>query len=378
MIVSLGLLTGCSGLPAAPSAESPATLTDTRKAPAAPAGQRFGMAMGDTLRWLADPIPEKRAELDRQLTTVAEMGTGWVRLDVPWNIVQANGRGTYWWDSMDVVMKKAAEKKLQVLGILAYTPTWARVSGCGDPKCQPASSADFAAFAAAAAKRYAPLGVHTWEIWNEPNLKGFWKPQPNVAAYSALVRDATAAIRAVDPSATIVVGSLAPARTYAGDISPTDFLKDLYAQTGGKFDAVSYHAYSYPFLPEDPNPDNPWNQLERNPVNLRQIMRAGGDGAKKIWITEYGAPSSPLASDPAVLKGLVTPERQAQMLSSALKLVNASTGYGPFFYYSYRDLGTATDTLENFFGLFDAAGQPKPAYTTYRSAISTLAAADLP
>ena len=75
-----------------------------------------------------------------------------------------------------------------------------------DVLCAPADPGPFAQFAGAAAARYAPLGVHDWEIWNEPN-GAFWLPAPNPAAYVAWLR-VMPAIKAADPEATVISGGL--------------------------------------------------------------------------------------------------------------------------------------------------------------------------
>src|SRR5437588_116960 len=66
--------------------------------------------------------------------------------------------------------------------------------------------ADYAIFAAAAVRHYAPMGVHTWEIWNEPNIPEFWSPAANVVQYAAMLKQADVAIKAADPTATVLTG----------------------------------------------------------------------------------------------------------------------------------------------------------------------------
>src|SRR6185369_11269148 len=66
----------------------------------------------------------------------------------------------------------------------------------------PEGIAGFAAWAAAAAKRF--QGRHVlWELWNEPNID-FWSPKPDVTQYTALALAACKAIRQADPQATII------------------------------------------------------------------------------------------------------------------------------------------------------------------------------
>ena len=62
---------------------------------------------------------------------------------------------------------------------------------------------DYARFAAAAARHYAPLGVQAFEIWNEPNTSASWT-NPSPAAYARVLKAAYPAIKAVDPSGIVV------------------------------------------------------------------------------------------------------------------------------------------------------------------------------
>ena len=66
------------------------------------------------------------------------------------------------------------------------------------------------------------------------------------------------------------------------------FLQGIYARGGGgSFDAVGHHPYSYPY---DPSGGQAWNAFTQTGF-LYQIMVANGDGAKKVWGTESGAPT---------------------------------------------------------------------------------------
>lgn len=44
------------------------------------------------------------------------------------------------------------------------------------------------------------------EIWNEPNLSGFWKPEPQPERYAGLVASAYEAIKAADPGIQVIAG----------------------------------------------------------------------------------------------------------------------------------------------------------------------------
>ena len=80
--------------------------------------------------------------------------------------------------------------------------------------------------------------IREWQIWNEPNQPVFnWSDQPFAADYVALLRDAGAAIKAVDPGAKIVLAGLVGTSWTA--------LQTVY-QAGGKslFDVVAIHPFT--------------------------------------------------------------------------------------------------------------------------------------
>ena len=108
--------------------------------------------------------------------------------------------------------------------IIDGCPSWAAVSGAqGNQFAQPASPAAFADWAAAVAKRYGGEGANYFEIWNEPNNPAFWAPKPNPAAYTADLKAAYAAIKAVDPAAVVLSGGLAPEDGQLNELLAADF-----------------------------------------------------------------------------------------------------------------------------------------------------------
>lgn len=335
---------------------------------------QFGMAIGNVLTRLP------AAQLATELHDIRSLGVTWIRYDINWGDVQPTSATSYSWGPYDRVVSAVNAAGLHSLATIAYTPLWAREANCrsvGDT-CPPANPAAFATFAAAVASRYAPWGVHTWEIWNEPNVSTFWKPAPDPQAYTTLLKDAATSIRAHDSKAVILVGGLTGSLSTGTSIAAISFLQSIYAD-GGKnsFDAVAMHPYTYPYSSTYPTVYS-WREMADAPTNLRAIMEANGDSSKKIWITEYGAPTdgpgTELSEDsntPIAQINYVSESLQAQLLVSAVQQYETYPWAGPFFWYSYKDLGTNTDTRENFFGLVRADGTHKPAYAAYQQAISS-------
>ena len=271
------------------------------------------------------------ADRDRALVEAAAAGGSWVRIDVKWSDVQANGSNAHDWARYDALIGAARARGLDVLGTLAYSPDWARPAGTTN-KFGPdnASRRDaFARFAAAAATRYRD-SVRAWEIWNEPNNTMFWEPLPNPASYAALLQHTYGAIKNASPSATVVAGATAPAPTWEGLIDEVDFIQGVYAGGGrGHFDAWSHHPYDFNLPPGTPHKDSAWWETYGLTPSIRSVMEANGDGAKKIWATEYGLPSAGY--------GHLTEATQAAWLESAFTQWRAFPWAGPIFNYMVRD-----------------------------------------
>lgn len=319
-------------------------------------GQRLGLSVGiDALRWQED------AALDREFADYRRLGATWLRTDLSWGLVQQAGPNSFDWSSMDRLVDLAERHGLRLLPVLLWTPPWARTDP--DRGSPPKDPADFARFTRAAAERYRPRGIRVWEIWNEPNVSGFWPPEPDAAAYARILIAGAEAIRAVDPGATIVSGGLASVPQTDTDggvdhVGAVDFVEQLYASgAGDAFDALGFHPYSHPLMPSDPASWNGW-KLMTGPV--RELMVENGDAEKDVWITEFGAPTN-------AGEGGVSEERQAEMMREAVALATASPWIGPLFWYSYRDLGTDPGDTEAAFGLVRDPGRPKTGYATFRS-----------
>ncbi|MCL8012090.1 cellulase family glycosylhydrolase [Streptomyces sp. AS02] len=336
---------------------------------------RLGIAYGDRLVRMSDH------DLGAALDDAVRVGARWVRTDLSWQDIQPDGPDRYRWELFDRVIAAAAERDLTVLPILGFTPAWARPAGCAGQECHPAAPKAFAAFAAAAAARYAPRGVHTWEVWNEPNLTGSWKPMPDATTYTALLRAAGQALRQTDPSAYVVLGGLAAASTRDGDVSHTDFLEAVSAHGGNRFvDAVGYHPYTYPYLASDETQwGTPWEQIDRTRDSLRGVLSAHGTPDVPVWITEFGAPTGGPghASDggPETIGDRtthVTEERQASIAADAVRTANATPHIDALMWYAERDLATDTSSNENFYGLRRADGSAKPALCALRDAVARL------
>ncbi len=309
------------------------------------------------------------ADLSARLDQYSKLGVRVARFQLIWANVQLGGPTSYNWSTVDAVVNGLVARGIQPLPVIDATPTWARPSSCTSTEtCAPADPNQYATFAAAAAAHYAARGVHTWEIWNEPNNPLFWKPAPNPGAYTAVLKAAYPAIHGADPSAVVISGGLAPTDTYSGWIAPVEFLKDVYASGGqGSFDALGWHPYDYPATVSQYSSNHQgWDQMSGTNPSARSLMVAHGDGGKKIWATEFGAPTCTGNST------CVSEAQQAQMLSQAYALWSSYSWAGPLMVYSYQDRGTDESNREDFFGLLRADGSAKPSLSAFMAIAARL------
>ena len=117
------------------------------------------------------------------------------------------------------------------------------------------------------------------------------QPTVDVRAYTAMLKRAYVEIKAADPLATVIAGGTSPAgNDPAGrDMAPVRFLGQIYANGGrGFFDAFAHHPYSFPCSPLT---NASWNAFTQTRY-LHTVMAQNGDGGKKIWGTEAGAPTA--------------------------------------------------------------------------------------
>lgn len=319
-----------------------ATVAGCRIAEAEPVvpADGYGFSVGASQIWMS------AQDADRELDAAALTNARWLRVHVDWHAVE-KVKGEYDWGYVDHWIDGARARGMRVLGLITNTPDWAKAPGTA-LYAPPTDPADYAAFAAAVAKRYRDR-VTDWELWNEPNLPRFLGfAESRAAVYVGLLKAAYPAIKAVQPNSTVISAGLSPA---VGVDGPANFLNDMYVNGAkGYFDAVAMHPYVFPAgLAADP--DNAWSDLAR----AHDVMTLNGDGDKKVWMTELGAPTS----DPAA-EG-VSQQEQAKQILDVLAGLAAAGWVGPAFIYSIRDVDSANrgNREDNFGALLTTDFQPK-------------------
>src|ERR1051326_2286502 len=131
-----------------------------------------------------------------EVQMIAEAGFRWVRTDFKWDLSQRE-RGRYDFSPYDRLLKQLDEFGIHPLFILDYgNPLYTKDKAVRTPEARAA----FARWGVAAAKHFSGRGV-IWELFNEPNNKMFWPPQPNAAEYNALALEVGQAFQTSSASA---------------------------------------------------------------------------------------------------------------------------------------------------------------------------------
>ncbi len=284
----------------------------------------------------------------RDLDMIVEAGFKLIRMDLTWAVIEQS-KGVYDFDKIgyDSLTKGCIERGIRILYILDYSNSIYESSRSVRTE---AGREAFADFAEAAAKRYAGKGV-LWEIWNEPNIKHFWDPQPSAGDYCNLVEKTAPRIRKADPNGLVVAGATSQI--------PLGWLNDCFKKGLLKWiDVLSVHPYRSEF-PETVVDDY---------VALRQLVARYAPPGKEMPIISGEWGYSNLNWD----KSRLSEQEQAEYLARMF-LVNLYQGVDVSIWYDWKNDGTDPNEREHQFGTVWHDLNPKAAYLAAKVLSSTLA-----
>ncbi|HWE35848.1 MAG TPA: beta-galactosidase [Isosphaeraceae bacterium] len=299
------------------------------------------------------------------LETCKKAGVTVLRISFSWAEIETEP-GKYDFDFYDKVIPLAVDTYgMRLVPYVCYTPMWASA----DPASKtvwttpPKDNADFGRFVRKLVGRYKDR-LHSWEIWNEPDIPEFWTG--TTSQYAALLREGSRAVRETDPKAKVVL---------AGMAKRPEFLRELFEEENlSKFvDIINCHSY-FETWHGDP--------LEEIATYIRRIARVVdryGDG-QEIWMAEVGysnfRPSgSGRVSDMYRARHAFehTPEFQAEALVRSMALIVATRRVSLITWYRINDLPTDQfvigDVNNRYLGVVDLQGRPKPALDGLRRAV---------
>jgi len=389
-----------------PIIEEPEVVVDDRLA--------YGFAPGGGFPGLST------SSQNTQMTDMKAMGAKWIRVDIPWSAIQTTSSTdpTTWnWTTTDRMMNNVAAQGLWPWAMIGYSPQWldpTKYSNWQD-KFAPIGTTQvnaYANFCLEVAKRYGATNkCHVFEVWNEPNIAGFF----NIAgawvndyetnrvtvgnAYANLLKAAYPKLKQGDPDCVVLPGGTSPAPDQVGvaawdfSVNPVTWYSTLYQSPRSCkafMDGLSHHPYHSPSFANkyDNTPTNfdwsAWRQMtgHLSPTpSIRSVMQANGDGTtgtanrKKIWIGEVGVPTR--GTNNSVVDENTAAYMEAVFMAEWKHYAAARSGdtnsgtlvstywdlAGPMCVYTYKDDeddAAANPSWDRHEGVYRLAGGAKP------------------
>lgn len=307
-------------------------------------------------------------------TTVDELGFRYIRFhaifhDVLGTVRVENGKTIYNWSRIDQLYDDLLARRIRPFVELGFTPKVMATSenkifywngNTSHPKPE-AWKGLIDAFIRHIEARYGQKEVRSWyfEVWNEPNLSGFWEGADQKAYFDFYGLTANT-IKAIDPALRVGGPST------AGAAWVPEFL-DHVAKSGAAVDFVTTHTYGVDggFLDEmgrsdtklSPSPDAIVGDVRR----VRQQIDASKYPHLPLYFTEWSTSYTP--RDPVHDSYISAPYILSKLKASQGLLQGMS-------YWVYSDLfeepGPPPTPFHGGFGLMNREGIRKPAYFAYK------------
>jgi hypothetical protein len=308
---------------------------------------------------------------------IKQAGFGWISEQVVWGSVETSP-GHYDWSQVDAIVGTAQQAGLKILFSVVHAPTFYQRAGGG---LIPSDPTTFRAFMQAMASRYAGK-VQAYEIWNEENLSremGVGNVAP--ASYLPILEAGTTGVRAGDPAALVLLGAPSPtgANITGQAIDDLTYLQQLYAINNGEvkgfYDALSAHPSGFS-NPPTCTPATPQCSLSGGFNNddsffaftrigeYRSLMMQQGEGAKKVWFTEFGYCSNPTPPAGYEYCSSLTEQKQANFLVQAFMMARGLDYVAAMMQWNLNFQQVVPQTNEQWgFGIIRSDMSARPAYS---------------
>ena len=287
---------------------------------------------------------------DKQFAAMKAAGITLIRQVFDWKYIEPS-RGVFNFTGYDRFVTDAADYGIQVMPVLYDEPSFLS----SRPKhaknifnYPPKKMTSIAAFARAAADYFGPGGtfwkanptvpsepIQVWQIWDEPNLNFFWYPHANAKNYVAMLKSASQAIHAVDPTAEVVSAGMPQS---SDGVNLYKFVHELLAAGAGKWmNTLAVNAYS-------PTASGVIKLI----THVRQILNSGGASGVALRVSEIGwSDVGPKSAYRAGVKGQAT--KIADVIHD-FGIARSTLSLRGFVYYAWKD-SRPFKGAKNFWGL---------------------------
>jgi hypothetical protein len=324
-------------------------------------------------------------EIPARLDLIAQTGATTTRVDLFWGDIAPSRPAdpadpadpAYDFARADLILRGLVERGITPMVSVYDSPAWSTGGSSSEPETPfntlTPDPEDFGDFMAALASRYAgdvrsPGGgvlpeVRHFEIWNEPNLSGFLRPQfegdtpVSPDAYAAMVEAAYPLIKSANPDAVVIAGVAGPrGSTGPTGIGAIDWLRHL-RDRDIPLDGWSQHVYPVagPLEPTAAVPS--WSTIGRFLDELD-----GFTPGLPLYITEAGYTTAETAYRDA--RSAVTEEEQARYLGQIYSLPQLRTDrIRAVVWFNLQD------NVNWPAGLLREDGSRKPSYERFRDVV---------
>jgi hypothetical protein len=224
----------------------------------------------------------KPEQLELYIQRIAELGVGWVRLELDWYSKLDLGMH-------DRFVKAMASRNIRILGLLSGIVP-GNITNLLFPGLRFKSPTDnreeYLKFVKEMCKRYSRYIQH-WEIWNEENTRRFWIKEPDAESYIDLLEMAIGTIRKINPRAKIVTGGVCGNDVDFMLLAKKGFVARIEAsRLRKKVDAYGFHPYIGSCYVELFKKKEAYaKEAEEEMAHFIDRYEKSG---KELWITEFG------------------------------------------------------------------------------------------
>lgn len=244
-----------------------------------------------------------------------------------WQEIQPGNAATFDWSRLDAWLDKVELHGCSPVFTVFGTPAWASsrpteasAYGINGLAAEPANMSDLANFVTAVAQRYGAR-IPYYEVWNEPNLPGFYTGTK--AKLVDMVKAVSVAAKAGNPAAKIIcpaITNFTETSGSSGELYLTALLTQQDTAATGTLltwiDIVGVHLYR----------NNLTTPIYGMVQRIKTALAAAGYGSLELWDTEAGI----LSPYPNTL-----PDAAYIQLMQRRLIATAASGVKKQFWYSY-------------------------------------------
>ncbi|MCK6488655.1 MAG: hypothetical protein L6R48_10055 [Planctomycetes bacterium] len=318
-----------------------------------PAGFRVGVA--------AHPGRYTPSERTREIAGAALVGVGVLRDDVDWAAVEPRP-GEWQWGRTDHIVATCVANGIEPQLILDFgAPHGADPAAVQRSEAHKAkgdktkamqallrggqADGPWRAFVAATVTRYHER-VKLWEVWNEPDLEGFFSGSTD--DYLRMLQGAWQEVKRIDPALTVLSGGFAGVGQHAGHKLNPGLQERVLREGSGWFDLHAYHGHG------------PFAAFQRSVDGELARIRAGMMQPRPLYFNE------------TALTSAFNGERlQAQALVKKLVFARLRGAVG-FTWYDLREDGDDPGDGEHRYGMIARDFQPKAVYAAHNELVARL------